>query len=89
MKDTKGTSVPAWARYIKDVTSLIEQKDTTGKTVPFALYLPADTAVVFTPIDNSASISVTLTAGYHPIACKSLTSAATSVLALFAWNYEV
>jgi len=88
MKDAVGKSIPAWARYIKSVTSLVEQTEAQGAIVPFALYLPDDTTVEFTPIDNAASISVTLGAGYHPIACKSLTSASSAVLALFAWNYE-
>lgn len=92
MKDAKGKTIPAWARYIKDVTTLVESK-AAGQIVPFALYCPDEATVTFVPVDNvidgvDIPITVTLGAGYHPIAIKTLTSSSITVLALFAWNYE-
>jgi len=89
MRDIKGKMIPAWARYIKNISSsLAEQTDSNNQTIAFALYVPEEATVVLTPIENSASISMTLGAGYHPIACKSVTSTTVAIQALFAYNFE-
>jgi hypothetical protein len=92
MKDAVGKSIPSWARYIKEIAiagALAEQKDGGQLTVPFALYCPAEAVVTLTPIDNTSALTaMTLTAGYHPIACKSVTTTDIKIYALFAYKYE-
>ena len=89
MKDAKGKSIPAWARYVEIIepaTAFAGYKDSKKDLIPFALYCAEDATITFTPIENGSSLEMTLLAGYHPIAIGTINTSDVAVQALFAYK---
>lgn len=82
-KDAKGKSIPSWVRYI---TKIVAAGSHSNSSVGFGLYCPAEAIVTLTPMDNSASIQMTLSAGYHPILIKSVTTTDIDIFALYPFD---
>lgn len=91
MKDSKGKAIPAWARYIQALgaTTAFAGHKVNGEYVPFAIHCKEEAVVQFTPIDNASTVTMTLAAGHHPLACKSITTSDVAIHLLFAYRPEI
>ncbi len=88
IQDAKGKFVPAWARYVEAIAAAgaLAGYDVDGTYIGFAIYCSEDAIVEFTPLENANSVTETLLAGYHPLACKSVTTTNVAIKALFAFK---
>lgn len=93
LRDAKGKTIPAWVRYIETIAasgSHTGYKASGGNVyIGFGIYCSEDAVVTFTPIDNSADITMTLVAGYHPIAVATVTTTDVAIQALFGYDPTV
>jgi len=92
-RDAKGKTIPAWVRYIETIAASgahTGYKSANGNTyIGFGIYCSEDATVTFQPVDNSADITMTLLAGYHPIAVSTVTTTDVAIYALFPYDPTV